>query len=101
MSLQDTITSLLKELGDTADKVAGTLLGKGFNGNHNIHTCPVANYIRDNTGVKVGVVPSETSYKDDEWCGVFNYIENPPAVLEFVKAFDDGAFPALYKESVE
>lgn len=101
MSKSDLITQLLNELGDTADEVAGTLLGKGIDGNHSMHTCPVANYIRDNTGVKVGVVPSETSYQDEWYCGRFNYIDNPLAVRKFVKAFDEGAFPALYKESVE
>jgi hypothetical protein len=93
----DGVESALRDLGETADDVAQTLIERGVRGiQGKADCCPVANYLR-------GAVPglSPEILNDDDYTLVSSdqvslYV--PLAVHVFVEEFDQGVYPLLVEE---
>jgi hypothetical protein len=87
------IEQLLRQMGDTAEKVAQYLHTNGISGipNHPGY-CPVSKYLRAN-----GVESATTGIRDaggkvgEHWCSA----DLPSAVKDFVNRFDLGGFPQV------
>ncbi|GGL05329.1 hypothetical protein [Mangrovihabitans endophyticus] len=91
----DTITKALTSLGATADEIAETLVIGGWRGLRNdAGACPISRYLTSVlpgaddvvTGTAQLTVLSRHAELD---------VDLPPAVEQFVRAFDDGGFPDL------
>lgn len=93
MSGLDRVYNALEDLGDTEGDVVTTLLNKGYKGKQGTtDNCPVANYLRGETGILVFV--------DTDECGTDEgTISTTRSVCAFIEAFDGGLYPEL--ESVD
>ncbi len=109
--------NFLTELGADADAVATTLRDKGIRGMRTANTsCPIANYLTSCGfhGVKVGLTFTRMQVEDIADPATFTSIDGflaavgaveyedhlvrfvlPAPVKDFVRRFDDGAFPDL------
>ena len=86
----------LTSLGSSADDVADTLESGGWRGlRQDAGTCPVTLYLTavmpDTLGAAVGTGQATVHPVD----GRDVEIDLPPAVADFVQAFDGGAYPDL------
>lgn len=88
------ILEALGALGDTTEKVAGTLARLDIKGTRNeCFTCPIAEYLKArllSSWVEVGTLDIAAG-RDEEWVEV----ETPAHIAAFVLAFDRGAYPGL------
>jgi hypothetical protein len=92
--LKERIEAMLAGLGDTADAVADSLRAKGIKGNASDgESCPVANLIT----AEFPEASNGAWGVEDEWWVEAAYVRTPegrvstpPAVKEFIAAFDDG-----------
>jgi hypothetical protein len=95
-SFQHGLTIALQSLGSTAEDVADTLISGGWRGfPGDAGTCPVALYLTTmlpfvrSAAVGVGGATVYTVGDTDV------DVDLPPAVADFVRAFDVGAYPEL------
>jgi hypothetical protein len=83
----------LAELGNAVD-IAVYLAGRGHVGETATDCCPVALYVRAETGTAVEVDP----YEGDGWVTVEGHVDEyplPTPVHDFALGFDVGRFPGL------
>jgi hypothetical protein len=90
--------TLLRQLGDTRDQVAATLTQLGCRGDRNdCLGCPIAVYLlRAGLGavqVLVGDLEAELIYP----AGRTEFVDLTPAVIDFVRGFDNGMYEQLAK----
>lgn len=77
---------------DTSDEVAGFLKAEGIKGMIGISSqCPVANWIRRETGYQVRVASTISV----PWDGSTTVLECPYATFEFYNRFDNHRYPEL------
>lgn len=96
-ALADKIARALVDLGDTPDLVAASLEAQGCHrrpGKLITQHCPVAVYLQQVTGdprmMMARSLAGRLMGTPDQTA-----VEAPPAVVAFVRAFDDGQYPAL------
>jgi hypothetical protein len=78
---------------ETSEAVARFLVEEGIQGYRSMaHACPVAKYLRRETGRMFEV--HQGSYRPN-WSGIDEVHETPGAVAEFIGDFDRGAYPEL------
>lgn len=86
----------LAHLGYTARQIAKTLVAAGIRGRRqSMGHDPVANYLRRHGYTPVAIFVNETGDGLTINAGVWVDIAAPPAVVEFVRGFDDGEYPGL------
>lgn len=99
---EERVLESLTALGDTSEQIAQSLIAKGITGNPRMAgSCPLANYLVQEipeakavtiyTSAFVFRTTPEESQDDDP--GV--KVRTPGEHLEFMDAFDNGAYPAL------
>lgn len=84
----------LKKLTDGADDsyaIAQRLREAGIKGNHHPTSCPIANYLRRETGVDVRVYEKKVT---NNWASRVPIIP-PSKVAAFIRLFDQGYYPEL------
>lgn len=90
MTVIEEITSALEELPKDATLIAEFLGEQGIKGDYHIASCPVANYLKQKTGLLVQVGGRRV------WAGT-DRVVMPLTVTDFINRFDDNQFPALYE----
>lgn len=102
ITLKQRAESALVALGDTAEKVAHTLMNGGWRGRpHESGTCPIALYLMTVLPGVLGVIVGSdraTIHPIDE-ADADAEVHLTAAVAGFVLAFDIGAFPELIAQS--
>ena len=89
----------LEALGDTAEKVALTLLNGGWHGpRHDSGACPIARYLEAVLSDVIGVAVGSDEVTIHSANGITTEVSLTPAVAGFVLAFDIGVFPKLIDE---
>lgn len=83
------IEAALAALPPSADEIAIVLGRLGIGGDHKFESCPIASYLKDETGEEVCVVGSKTVR------GGMVTIPNPQHIADFVLKFDGGDYPWL------
>jgi hypothetical protein len=100
----ETVTDLLRNLGDTADAVADTLHMAGVTGvTDNVFADPVANYLKlrgiQSPEVDLECVALDAYENPDMTDGPFR-VHHPRPVRDFLVAFDNGEYADLLAEQV-
>lgn len=86
----------LNRLGPRARDIAKTLVEAGIRGRRqSMGHDPIANYLRRHEYNPVAIFVNETGDGLTINAGVWVDIAAPPAVVEFVRGFDDGDYPGL------
>ena len=94
----DDLRKLLLTLGKNDFEVAKTLEAKGCFGNMNSNShCPIANFLRKETGEKPYVSPDYICLEKDnrEFDNTLSEEYIPVAIEVFILRFDEGEFPEL------
>lgn len=92
------VENLLRELGDTPEKVAGTLRQANVRGKiDSVTSCPVAKYLKSRLG-RTYTVGVGLNYVD-VWADLGEKktasVELPESVKQFIRNFDAGRYPDL------
>lgn len=102
---EERVLEALVTLGDTPEQIAQSLIAKGITGDQKMAgSCPLANYlVQEIPEAKAATIytsafvfrttPEEEQDDDDGDRGV--KVRTPGEHLEFMDAFDNGAYPAL------
>lgn len=94
--LETRILALLADLGDTPAKVAATLAAKGIKGRrHEVCACPIYVYLHAEVPEVDHVGVDRVQFRPDPDVPGFIDLPLPPAVVSFIRQFDDGAHSAL------
>lgn len=89
-----TFSVALEKLGKTADEIALSLQNLGYVGcKKNPSHCPVAFYVYDNCNYWAGAKIHKWGVDNND-CQIMDYWFKPE-IIEFIKNFDDGKYPAL------
>lgn len=93
MSMTTDVIDLLDALGDTAGKIAKTLAEKGIKGERGEPgCCPIYNYLTGE-GIPVAKVGGRVIK-----LAPLGRVSPPAAVVEFIRLFDNAAWPELVAE---
>lgn len=100
----ETVTDLLRALGDSGEAVADSLRKAGITGKaDNVHEDPIANYLKANgivaPEVDLEMVALDAYENPDMTDGPFR-VRHPRPVREFLIAFDAGDYADLRVEEV-
>jgi hypothetical protein len=92
------LLALLTPLGETSDQVCRSLKERGIKGDMWCgSSCPIANYLRKETGVLVSVNTRQVSIFDPRNKSHEHYLDQelPAAISAFIRNFDNRAYPEL------
>lgn len=96
-----TLNEAMQALGTTPESVTAKLREKGIKGYRRIaHSCPLANYLKQECGVKdVTIGTTANIYQGESQTSDESYIL-PDGVKVWVQSFDDGEYPEFYPDGV-
>ena len=98
MDIKDRVFTALNALGKTPDDICTFLMRRGITGQRkSICKCPIAKYLREETGIVVSV-SSESILADD--IAETIKMTMPKNVGEFIVRFDRGEFGALNNDCI-
>lgn len=107
---EEWLTRTLTDLGDTADDVAATLRDAAIKGRRsNAVQCPVARYLARRVAEHASSTQARVNVHDDATVLVATSsahsedlivsVALPDPVLDFIRDFDEGAYPDLIDDS--